>query len=68
MLESNDPENARHRVCPVSDSVTAQVPPRPIAIMAEKTVYQGLQLALHQRLICFLILSRRQFLGKHVLV
>jgi len=53
MLESNDPENAHHRVCPVSDSINAQVPPRPIAIMAEKTVYQGLQLALHQRLICF---------------
>ena len=42
MLESNDPENARHRVCPISDSVTAQVPPRPIVIMAKKTVYQGL--------------------------
>ena len=68
MLESNDPENARHRVCHVSDSITAQVPLRPVATMAEKIVYQGLQLALHQRPICFLILSRRQFLGKHVLV
>ena len=42
MLESNDPENARHRVCPVSDSVTTQVPPRPVVTMTEKTVYQGL--------------------------